>query len=144
MLCGVKHSNCVLCYAPILRGAGHSALHHPRIPRNGNALHSPTLYVRGMYFAPSSHSILLQPSFYLGLGYESHKFFRIKSYHSNKSRPSAFEGKMTGRWRWRLKRRTSYLREAGVSDINTNPTPSKTQGQCFWYFSKKVHKTNPR
>ena len=51
---------------------------------------------------------------------------------------------MAGRWGWWPKRRTSHLREAGVSDIHADPTPSKTQGQSFWYFSKKVQEKPTR
>ena len=50
---------------------------------------------------------------------------------------------MAVRWVWQPKRRPSHLREAGVSDIRTDPTPSKTQGQSFWYFSEKVRKNQP-
>ena len=50
-----------------LRGTRHSVLQPPRVPRNANALQSPIFYVRGMYFASASHSILRQPSIYLGL-----------------------------------------------------------------------------
>jgi hypothetical protein len=51
---------------------------------------------------------------------------------------------MAGRWGWRQKRRPSHLREAGVSDIQADTTPSKTQGQSFWYFSKKVQEKPTR
>ena len=51
--------------------------------------------------------------------------------------PSAFEGKMAGRWGWRPKRRPSYLREAGVSDIHAPRHPQKRKAKVFGTFPKK-------
>jgi hypothetical protein len=53
----------------IFGGAGHSKLHRPRVQRNNNALKSPTLYVRGLYYRRRiiTYSILRIATIYLGV-----------------------------------------------------------------------------
>ena len=124
--------------AHTLRATRHCELHRPRIPRNGNASQSPTLYFRGRYFASSPRPILLKPSYYLGLECESHKFFRIKSYLSNKSRPSAFEGKRLAE-RAIKKRHVNSTATKMAFPLTEDRLPQKRKAKVFGTFSQKVH-----
>ena len=130
-------------YSTHIFGARHCSLHRPRIPRNSNALQSLTLYVRGIYYP--YHIITFSTYGLPHLPRGSFTLFHTHIYYNKYN-----FGRRILREKWRdggdggrnAEQVTCAQRAFQTSTPTT--TPSKTQGQSFWYFSEKVQEKPPR